>query len=412
MKNAPFSVLILQEVTDMETKIIFDLLFAQPIGNTKFHGGGEYIKTVFKALTDQFAGSCEIIACYDEELFIDGWLLDILQKDGILVKHVKNVADVLQIIRQESECSEVRFFAGLIYPYRDSDFPANVTCIGTCHGLRLLEKPYDRYAPLYIKGLKDIRELVKYTVLHKYGTKRDKAMYGNAIRRFDIITTDSYHSGYAIRIAYPEVTKSKSIQVCYPPIKYVPKRSQLELEAKKTCEPYIMMISADRWIKNSYRGIIAIDELYSRGFLSGIRTRVYGRLPKRIQRKLKCQECFDLFAYVSPEEMERAYQQCAVFFYPTLNEGFGSPPLEALRYGKTCVISNVCSLPEIYGKAVYYCNPYDIIEMQNRLLQAVENKIDLALIKNQFELIQSRQKIDLAELCKEIAGTTKYMSDS
>ncbi len=78
--------------------------------------------------------------------------------------------------------------------------------------------------------------------------------------------------------------------------------------------------------------------------------------------------------------------------------------MEAMKYGKTCVISAICSLPEVYGESVYYCNPYDIMEIQNRILQAIENKISLDCIKQRLDYLNNRQKIDMVRLCNMISG--------
>ena len=78
------------------------------------------------------------------------------------------------------------------------------------------------------------------------------------------------------------------------------------------------------------------------------------------------------------------------------------PPEEAMKYGKTCVVSGVCSLPEIYGDAVYYVNPYDIGEMKNRILWATKEPIEEKLITKRLEQIINKQKDDLDSLCKTI----------
>ena len=85
--------------------------------------------------------------------------------------------------------------------------------------------------------------------------------------------------------------------------------------------------------------------------------------------------------------------------FPSINEGFGMPPLEAMRYGKTCIVSAVCSLTEIYGDAVYYFNPYDLSEIRNRILMASEQKIDKKKVLDQFEKIVNKQNEDLRKIC-------------
>lgn len=48
------------------------------------------------------------------------------------------------------------------------------------------------------------------------------------------------------------------------------------------------------------------------------------------------------------------FQNCAMFLFPSLLEGFGIPVAEAMSYGKPVVCSNLCSLPEVGGDQAYY----------------------------------------------------------
>ena len=47
--------------------IVFDLLCSQPVGKVKFHGGGEYTKTVFKFFADSYSGASKIVACFNKK---------------------------------------------------------------------------------------------------------------------------------------------------------------------------------------------------------------------------------------------------------------------------------------------------------------------------------------------------------
>jgi glycosyltransferase involved in cell wall biosynthesis len=53
------------------------------------------------------------------------------------------------------------------------------------------------------------------------------------------------------------------------------------------------------------------------------------------------------------------YRLAAVFVFPSLNEGFGLPPLEAMASGAPVVTSNVSSLPEVAGDAAVLVDPRD-----------------------------------------------------
>lgn len=57
---------------------------------------------------------------------------------------------------------------------------------------------------------------------------------------------------------------------------------------------------------------------------------------------------------VSEEEKAYLYKRCKAFVFPSLCEGFGLPPIEAMKFGKPCFLSTCTSLPEIGGELAYY----------------------------------------------------------
>ena len=383
--------------------VVFDLLSAQPAGPYKFHGGGEYIKTVFRYYVSKYGNDDTIYVCLNEKKYIDQWIIDLIKQKEVKVSQAVSIDDIISFLYSFNNNVSIHFFAGLVYAYRNSIFPSNVFKVGTCHGLRAIEKPTDEYQNKYISLFDSgiVSVLTEYA--QKYAKnilrKRHDNTYTNSISRFDIIITDSIHSQYSIKLNYADAIKEKRIYVRYPMTQPVPDNT---LDQGCFDENYIMLISANRWTKNSYRACMAIDGLYSKGLIRNVRTKVYGNLPKKIRKKLKNHEMFEFYEYVSSEELEKAYANCSVFFYPTLNEGFGNVPMEAMKYGKTCVVSAVCSLPEVYKDSVIYCNPYDLMEMQNRLLQALEIKIDKNIIKERLSYIYSRQISDMDSLCSII----------
>jgi glycosyltransferase involved in cell wall biosynthesis len=54
-----------------------------------------------------------------------------------------------------------------------------------------------------------------------------------------------------------------------------------------------------------------------------------------------------------------AYDHCAGFLFPSLAEGFGLPPIEAMHFGKPVFLSTLTSLPEVGGKAAFYFEDFD-----------------------------------------------------
>jgi glycosyltransferase involved in cell wall biosynthesis len=65
------------------------------------------------------------------------------------------------------------------------------------------------------------------------------------------------------------------------------------------------------------------------------------------------------FGFVSHETLAALYRLADVFVFPSLYEGFGLPPLEAMASGTPVVTSNVSSLPEVVGDAALMIDPYE-----------------------------------------------------
>jgi glycosyltransferase involved in cell wall biosynthesis len=66
-----------------------------------------------------------------------------------------------------------------------------------------------------------------------------------------------------------------------------------------------------------------------------------------------------LLGYVSDEDLKRLYQTASIFAFPSLDEGFGIPVLEAMAHGLPVLASNTSSLPEVCGDAALLVDPLD-----------------------------------------------------
>lgn len=73
------------------------------------------------------------------------------------------------------------------------------------------------------------------------------------------------------------------------------------------------------------------------------------------QRELRSEVI--LPGYIPDEKLARLYQHADIFFYPSLYEGFGFPPLEAMSAGIPVVAANSSSIPEIVGEAALLVDP-------------------------------------------------------
>jgi len=82
-------------------------------------------------------------------------------------------------------------------------------------------------------------------------------------------------------------------------------------------------------------------------------------LPSTIAR-LNLQDVTRSLGIVSDDDLPKVYAAASVLCFPSLYEGFGYPPLEAMAVGTPVVTSNVSCLPEVVGEAAELVDPLDV----------------------------------------------------
>ncbi len=89
--------------------------------------------------------------------------------------------------------------------------------------------------------------------------------------------------------------------------------------------------------------------------------------------------------YVSDDEAKLLMKKCKAFIFPSVFEGFGIPPLEALAMGTKVICSNASCLPEIFEDCVYYINPYEYDVNLDTLLSGSVSPAEKILNKYSWE---------------------------
>jgi glycosyltransferase involved in cell wall biosynthesis len=77
------------------------------------------------------------------------------------------------------------------------------------------------------------------------------------------------------------------------------------------------------------------------------------------------------FGFVPDRTLAALYRLATVFVFPSLYEGFGLPPLEAMASGTPVVTSNLSSLPEVVGEAAVLIDPYDPASIADGIRRAL-----------------------------------------
>ncbi len=374
--------------------ILFDLYNSQPFKQSKYHGGGEYIKTIFKYLVDNKLDQINLVTFFDKDKFLDEYILKLIEDNNIKCFYIKELQEIKNIF---PKIHIDILYSGIPYYYKKEWFPKNLVFKGTIHGLRYLEKPTDQYAPLYFVGMESLKERVKLIFKEQFRRKKYNE-FKNLITIIDEMIIVSNHSYFSLVSFFPEVLKKKNY-VLYTPSKQYNYCEQSETDYDF---PYILLMGGNRWEKNCYREIMAIENLFKKGLIKDYKVVVIGRVTNKITKKIRDLDKYIFKDYVGSNELEKLFKFTELFMYCSLNEGFGMPPLEAMKYGKTCIVSGVCSLPEVCGNAVYYVNPYDINEISGRILNALRYKINIKEVVKRVEDIRRKQDEDLEKTCEVI----------
>jgi len=106
--------------------------------------------------------------------------------------------------------------------------------------------------------------------------------------------------------------------------------------------------------------------------------------------KLSISDYVQLLQRVKDSELVQIYRRAGVFVFPSLKEGFGLPPLEAMACGTPVIASNTSSLPEVLGDAAILVTPTDILALTHAIERVLTDHI-LADDLRKRGLIRSQQ---------------------
>jgi glycosyltransferase involved in cell wall biosynthesis len=147
---------------------------------------------------------------------------------------------------------------------------------------------------------------------------------------------------------------------------------QLVRERYLLTSPFILYTGNIKPHKNIDRLIEAYSLLRKRG-LEDVKLLIIGeevsKFPslRRLVHRYQLHAHVRFFGHVPDATLAALYRLAAVFVFPSLYEGFGLPPLEAMAAGAPVVTSNVSSLPEVVGDAALLIDPHDAGALANAI---------------------------------------------
>jgi len=111
--------------------------------------------------------------------------------------------------------------------------------------------------------------------------------------------------------------------------------------------------------------------------------------------------------YIDEEELPIAYAGAQICVIPSLSEGFGWPPLEAMACGTPVIASKISCIPEILGDAPYYFDPYKVDQIEKAISTVLgDEKVRKDLTEKGLKQVQ---KYNWAETAKETLEVYKSL---
>lgn len=148
--------------------------------------------------------------------------------------------------------------------------------------------------------------------------------------------------------------------------------------ALKSKTPYVVCVGSLKPHKNVGALIAAFATLLDRiphnlmivGRAEGLRTAD----PDAFERAGACGDRIRFVGEISDSALRALVAGAAALAHPSLYEGFGFPPLEAMAAGCPCVVSRAASLPEVCGDAVLYCDATDPADIASQLFRVITDQ--------------------------------------
>lgn len=156
------------------------------------------------------------------------------------------------------------------------------------------------------------------------------------------------------------------------------------LRSYEVNQPYLLYVGNAHPHKNLERLLDAFDKLRSE--FANLRLVLVGREDeffRRLRRRASTLglEGWVVFpGFVPDRDLPAFYRNAQLYVFPSLYEGFGLPPLEAMRYGVPVAAANRAALPEVLGNAAAFFNPEevdDMIRVIRRLLRNEKLRVEL-----------------------------------
>jgi glycosyltransferase involved in cell wall biosynthesis len=402
-------------------KLLYDLYTTQPNAITRHHGGGVYGQAYFTELSRQGFWSN------------NGVDIAVATRSGLeLPPHVAAAADSIKATRYSvthpaemvslaaAESFDVLYSPVPYWLGVQHGLPAGsgLRIKGTVHGLRTLDAPWDRYWLRYQRNplKRTYRRILRLSTPAYVRTQ--KKLLGAMLRNLTGgIVTVSQHSKYQIVTEFPFLDPD-TVAVVSSLDEPLSDGSRLSLphciSQKLAGRSYFLSMNANRPSKNVLRVFEALES-YRPSAFSNFAYVCVGFTPAQqryIKRRFPWTDTRTLHhPYCDREVLQALLAGAYGLLFPSISEGFGYPPLEAMRVGVPALCSASTAIPETCGDAVLYFQPRVHSEIVNRIVQLIaEPGLRKALIARGHQRYAAYNSLR-PELLREFGNFLLYHPD-
>jgi len=245
----------------------------------------------------------------------------------------------------------------------------------TDHAMSLVQRRH----PVVIT-VHDIAYIRFPDLLNKTRQVYKKYILSLSVKRADVIIADSHSTKLDI-IEFFKVDEKKikvihlGVESRFRPINNVERyRTRNNLPSKM-----ILNIGTLEPRKNVVTLVRAFKRLQERGHkdyvltIAGEKGWLYEKIFEEIESS-GMEKSIRILGVVRDEDLPLLYNCADLFVYPSLYEGFGLPPLEAMACGVPIITSNTSSLPEVVGNAGIMVDPNDIESLSDEMYRVLEDE--------------------------------------
>ena len=408
-----------------KVNLLFDFVTLQ----TKT-GAAEYVRTIFSSLLNEIKthhyDNINIFTLYNSSLGIayEDFKEKNLSAQYTNIKYIDIYKqDILSVI---TEYQINRFFIGCAQYLGNIPNIENISCETFCvvHDM-VDEEIYDNNLNVFTELLNPSFQLTekKHSILgfFKYHAKTSsfisffrKTRKKNWNRKsrtnflqkqhkknshFHLISVSDYSKQ---SISFKCKIEANSIDVLYSPERIYQQSPSISEKIKQLIKEkkIYLLLNANRSLKNPYNTINAFKtfaEVHQDCFLVTV-----GYSKKEFENHIG-------LPFLNDSDLVYLTKYCYALIYPSFFEGFGYPPIEAMKYGKPILASNTTSLPEILGNAPIYFSPLYATGIYKALLELNDTNYESFSKKSceQYATIKKKTEQDQKTLLNYILNGKK-----